>query len=100
MMRLGRRLAYLPPNRNHDAMPVFFFNFWDHKAYVSDPKGIELPNLDAVRDEAIRSARDILDDGLAKGDDRIGWTFDIKDNTDQTVLTVPFAEADRKRPPR
>jgi hypothetical protein len=37
-------------------MPVFYFNFWDHKAYVSDPKGIELSGLDAVRKRALDAA--------------------------------------------
>jgi hypothetical protein len=74
-------------------MPVFFFNFWDHKTYVPDPKGIELPNLNAVREEALKSVRHLIDDGLAKGDDRSGWKFDIKDGADHTVLTVPFTEA-------
>ena len=38
-------------------MPVFYLNFWDHKAYVSDPKGIELPDLDAVRKRAEEKLR-------------------------------------------
>ena len=79
-------------------MPVFFFNFWDHKAYVSDPKGIELPDLDAVRGKALATAREILDDGASQGDDRTGWKFDIKDSREQTVLTVPFAEAISQEP--
>jgi hypothetical protein len=74
-------------------VPVFFFNFWDHKAYVPDPKGIELPGVSAVREQALKSAREILEDGRAQGDDRSGWRFDVKDGSDDTVLTMPFAEA-------
>ena len=74
-------------------MPVFYFNFWDHKAYVSDPKGIELPDLNAVRMRAMNAAREIVDDGKSQGDDRTQWKFDIKDSSDRTVLTVPFSAA-------
>ena len=74
-------------------MPRFFFNLWDSKAFVADAQGIELPSLDAVRDEAIKSALDVLTDGRAKGEDRTGWTFEVKDDQDRTVLQLPFAEA-------
>jgi hypothetical protein len=74
-------------------MTTFFFNFWDHNTYVPDPKGIELPNLDAVREQALKTARQLLDDGIAQGEDRSGWKFDIKDSRDETVLTLPFTEA-------
>jgi hypothetical protein len=80
-----------------NAMPLFYFNFWDHKAYVSDPKGIELRDLDAVRKRALDAAREIVDDGEAQGDDRTGWKFDIKDNSDRTVLTMPFSAAVPRR---
>jgi hypothetical protein len=74
-------------------MTLFFFNFWDHNTYVVDPKGVELPNPNAVREQALKAARQIVDDGIAHGDDRSGWKFDIKDSSDRTVLTLPFAEA-------
>jgi hypothetical protein len=74
-------------------MPVFFFNFWDHNTYVSDQNGIELPDVNAVRRKALVTAREILEDGADQGDDRTGWTFDIKDSQERTVLTLPFADA-------
>ncbi len=80
-------------------MPVFYFNFWDHKAYVADPSGIELANLDAVRERALDAAGEIMADGKTQGDDRTGWRFDIKDSTDQTVMTIPFSAATAARDP-
>jgi len=80
-------------------MPVFYFNFWDHKAYVSDRNGIELANLDAVHKPALHVASKIMADGKAQGDDRTGWRFDIKDSTDQTVMTMPFSDATAARQP-
>src|SRR3954463_8909119 len=74
-------------------MTLFFFNFWDHNTYVVDPKGVELPNPNAVREQALKAARQIVDDGIAHGDDRSGWKFDIKNSSDRTSLTLPFAEA-------
>jgi len=86
-------VSEFPSVRREWLVPVFYFNFWDHKAYVSDPRGIELPDLDAVRKRALDAAREIVEDGKAQGDDRTQWKFDIKDSTDETVLTMPFSAA-------
>jgi hypothetical protein len=76
-------------------VPVFYLSFWDRKAHVSDPKGIELPDLDAVRKRALNAARQILEDGKAQGDDRTRWKS-TSSSTDQTVLTMPFSAAATK----
>ena len=42
-------------------------------------------------------ASEIVADGEAQGDDRTGWRFEIKDSTDQTVMTMPFSAATTAR---
>ncbi len=79
-------------------MPRYFFNFWDHKAFVSDPDGADLPDLIEVRRRAAITAGDLISQGRANHENRDGWVFEIKDEADQTVLKVPFAEAARDKP--
>jgi hypothetical protein len=67
-------------------MPKFFFDIWDHNAFVPDPDGADLPDLAEVRKQAASDAREILSDGRANGEDRGGWIFDIKDGESRTVL--------------
>ncbi len=74
-------------------MPKFTFNILDHKAYLPDPQGTDLPDVVAARRQAVQSAREILVDGAARGDDRTGWTVVVMDEADRTVLTLPFREA-------
>ena len=74
-------------------MPKFFFDFWNHKAFVHDKVGIDLADLPSVRRRAAEEARNIITDGRANGEDRSDWVFEIKDETDHTVLKVQFAQA-------
>jgi hypothetical protein len=46
-------------------MPRYYFHIEDHRTYV-DHVGVELPDLQAARDEAIGAAGQILRDGAAK----------------------------------
>ena len=46
-------------------MPRYYFHIEDHRTYV-DQVGVELPDLQAARDEAIGAAGQILRDGAAK----------------------------------
>lgn len=73
-------------------MPRFFFDFWDHKAFVSDPNGIDLADIEAVRREAAREASQLLAEGRANGEDRSDRRFEIKDEAAQVVLAAPFGE--------
>ncbi len=72
-------------------MPRFFFDLVDYKAVVADPDGIELPDLETARARAVADAREIVQDGADRGEDRRGWIFQIKDEHAAIVLRVPFA---------
>lgn len=74
-------------------MPKFFFDFWDHKAFVHDHVGIDLADVPSVRRRAAAQARNIIDEGRANGEDRSDWVFEIKDEAAHTVLTMPFSQA-------
>ena len=54
---------------------------------------MELPNLEAVRLEAIRHARKLLVIAVKRGVSVEHCEFRVRDASTGTVLTVPFADA-------
>jgi hypothetical protein len=46
-------------------MPRYYFHIEDHRTYI-DHVGVELPDLETARDEAVGTAGQILRDGAAK----------------------------------
>jgi len=77
-------------------MPRYFFNIRYRPGpdgVAIDPEGNELPDLDAARDHALTSARDLM---ATKPTFLVrDWTacsFEIEDADAQRVLTVPFGD--------
>ena len=73
-------------------MPRFFFHVRDGKD-LPDTEGTELPNLAAVRTEALKASGEMLRDSKGRaefwsGDD---WTMNVTDETGQPVLTLRFS---------
>jgi hypothetical protein len=76
-------------------MPRYYLHLRDSDGLGEDPEGIELPDVDAAYAEALRVAREM----------RLLWAdmplearkelaFEIADETGNTLLTVPFSEAE------
>ncbi|WP_181182047.1 MULTISPECIES: hypothetical protein [unclassified Mesorhizobium] len=59
--------------------------------------GVELPNAEAVHDEALRSAIDLLDDPAAEPR-REGWA--VRGGDGDVILSIAIDEAKRERRPR
>ncbi|MBZ9769113.1 hypothetical protein LB526_20345 [Mesorhizobium sp. CA6] len=59
-------------------------------------EGVELPNLEAVHDEALRSAIDLLDDPAAEAR-REGWAVRVRGGDGDVILSVDFDEARREK---
>lgn len=58
-------------------------------------EGVELPDLEAVRHEALRSAIDLLDDAAEPGQD--GWAVRVRGGDGAVVVSVDFEEARQER---
>jgi hypothetical protein len=71
-------------------MPTFRFEFREDR--VTAVPGIELPTVEAARDEALRCARDMLVDATLKGETRDGWAARVFSDTGELVVTVDFAD--------
>jgi PAS domain S-box-containing protein len=73
-------------------MTNFFFDVLDGREVRKDPEGQEFADLDAARAEAVASARDLVAYAIMRNEDVSGRSFLIRDETEQTVATVPFRD--------
>lgn len=75
-------------------MPRYYRHIRQGDRHIEDPDGIELPDLDAARAEAITGVRDLLAEAIRKGeDDWLGDAIVIADETGRELMTIPFIEA-------
>ena len=73
-------------------MPLFYFHVFNDEITI-DEEGIELPDLDAARAFAIRSARSLVCDSVQKGHLNLDHRIEIADESDARKMTVTFREA-------
>jgi hypothetical protein len=72
-------------------LPVYQFQFTkQHGTETVD--GIFLANETVLQQEAIRSALDIMHEGLDEGLDRSQWVLHVFDAQGRLVLHLPFAK--------
>ena len=73
-------------------MPHFFINFQNVNELIQDDEGIDLPSLEAARQVALISAREILADNV-KGDakDPLQAVI-ITDERGREIMTIPAKE--------
>jgi uncharacterized protein DUF6894 len=74
-------------------MPRYFFHLRDQHYLHEDQEGIELPDLQAVLEEALRTDRELAVEPVGL----YGLEFEITDGSGRTVLKVPIQE--RRRNP-
>jgi hypothetical protein len=72
-------------------MPRYFFNIRQDKLLLEDDEGEEFANLDAARQEAIASAREILSEAAFSGEAAsLDRKIEVADEAGETVLTIPI----------
>lgn len=74
-------------------MPLFFFNIRDGYELDEDEEGIELPDLEAARAEALAIVEELRD----QLSDAANIELEIADESGQRLLTVPFFRSGRGR---
>jgi hypothetical protein len=76
-------------------MSRYFFHVEDGKRY-RDHVGVELPNLKAVRAEALRATGEMLrDNGLAVWDGE-EWEMQVVDEAGLPIFTLTFSAASHR----
>ena len=74
-------------------MRRYFFHVEDKAHQIKDVEGIELDGLDAVREEALQSARQLMSDDILSGRRPDGRRFVVTDERGVIVAEIPFTEA-------
>ncbi len=74
-------------------MPLFFFHLRDQDYLHEDSEGMDLPDLQAALEEALRADRELAGEPIGI----YGLEFEIADSSGQVVLKVPIQE--RRRNP-
>jgi len=80
-------------------MPRYFFHVRHDTATMHDREGVELDDLEAVRNEVTTRARQSMSERILNGLNGLnghapeGRTFVVTDEQGQTVLTYSFMDA-------
>lgn len=88
-------IAFMARNVNGriQTLPRFFLHQRHGGDLIEDIEGAEFADLDALRREAVLSAREIMSERLLKGEDMNNSAFEIVDEGGNVVLCVSFKEA-------
>lgn len=73
-------------------MTRYRFNVYNRIGFVEDFEGRELPDLDAVRREAVRGVRSILREEVLNGRVDLRGRIEVLDPADRVVLRLRFDE--------
>jgi hypothetical protein len=71
-------------------MPRYYFHIKDKVGIIRDEEGLDLHGLDAVREEATESAREMMSEKVREGHGPDGRAFVVTDEQGQVVLDFPF----------
>ena len=69
-------------------MPLFFFHIRDQDELYEDGEGIDLPDLHAALDEALRTNRELMREPV----EWEGFEFEINDSEGRTLLRMPVQQ--------
>jgi hypothetical protein len=75
-------------------MPRYFFHLRGDDLLMEDLEGMDLPNLHAALDEALRVRRELALDATDVG----GLAFEVATREGRTLLKVPVDEGHRADP--
>lgn len=73
-------------------MPRYYFHTTNSHGVARDTEGQPLPGLEAARDEAVRSIRELLSEEIRSGQINVSGRVDVTDEDGDAVLTVNYQE--------
>ena len=76
-------------------MNRYFFHFRQGDDIARDAVGMYLRDLEAAREEAIRTWRDLLSIAARAGESPADSEIQIADASGEPVLTIPFGDSNR-----
>lgn len=78
-------------------MPLYFFNVYNDEITM-DEEGQDLPDLEAVHKEAVKSAREMMCDNVRAGEVTLSHRIEVVDESREIVLNVTYGEAVQVNP--
>ena len=82
-------------------MPKYSFFVWNKRSRVQYPRSFDLPDVDAARAVALKIARIFVEVvpywGELSSKQRNDFVVEIVGEAGQTVLTIPFKEAEEPK---
>jgi hypothetical protein len=73
-------------------MPRFFVNFRNDDLVAFDQEGVDAPDLEAARDLAIASARELIGEAVKHGGSTIPNAVIVSDENGKDLLTVSLSD--------
>lgn len=74
-------------------MARYYFHLRDGRDVLLDPEGVELPDIEAARAQALSAARSILAAEVLEGKVPLNLRIDVEDVGGAIVHRLPFADA-------
>ena len=74
-------------------MPRYHFDFHNGVGFVPDAEGRELPNLEAVKREALKGIRSVIAAEVEKGTLDLTGKMTIRGEDQAEILVIAFDEA-------
>jgi hypothetical protein len=71
-------------------MPLYYLHIRNGDKLEVDPDGTELPDLEAALTEALKVARELMDEVADLGRDAV---IEVANGSGETVFIVPFSDA-------
>jgi hypothetical protein len=78
-------------------VPRYFFSIVDDDQTIVDTQGVELADLDEVHQEAVTSARELISEGVLRGEAPNGRRFVVTDEAGAVVAEIPFKDTMEKQ---
>lgn len=73
-------------------MPRFYFHVYND-IIATDEEGLDLPDVDAAREQAMDSARELVCESIHKGHLNLDHRIEVEDEQHHSVMTVSYRDA-------
>ena len=74
-------------------MARYHFHLHECGTVIPDEEGLEKPDMDGVREEALLSARELMSNEMMRGKLCLGCHIEVQDEAGEVVLILPFKDA-------
>lgn len=76
-------------------MPLFYFHICNGQGFIEDEEGLDLPDQEAARMQAMTGARDFMAGDLREGRLDLASFIEVEDEAHNLLFTLNFADAVR-----